>query len=1056
MKYEIDVIYQNCMINISILESINLLDLAKNFKLDVIIKNNELFNKIPKEGGASEYKLIQTPSTILKKGVNHSAVGFYNIKLSKSSTVRLFTNPPEFITTGCYCDVCKEIGPNPHKTDCQKPSIDNLNYTVEGLITYCSVTPLPQNDYPLQIDIPLQSFKNMKRYIYGINRYNLFAENTKKFFRDELNIDTNLTDVPYVSKYKYSGLKNFPGSINIGYNTYYKKGISIKIFKKSVSLTTVPWITRKSLYNFIFSKICEYSYYQFNVTKVYISSVTVDLNLDENKSVELDELMKYIISSSYEKTNKYFAGYNCFSKNEKTKKIMNLSNSEFKINCQFFKSKIQVTISYYDKSKSFRIEQGDIEEITLLKENIVKLINDNKIYTTSGDVGSEGREKGEGVGNKSSEQNIRKSLHQVNKDPENTVYGNIPLDQYQVLDAKGNIKKGGKVREGVIGRIVNILDTKKMVWKTDSNGKLLEGKIIEKDPDNKYNILIEMKGSPSHSPISSQVSLPFNTIRLVNKKQTVYVCRKSITEKNSSRKIPCRPVPYTFNGLCPDTSISFIKPYGIQSNNGLYYPCCSKYTQSDLDFITRFILYGYTPEEKEYYNIVDNPNGIDKFSGVINPNISGFVDIYAYLPEDGGESEKSQKGSRKISSSPERQEEPSLVRIVDISSNNKKGQEKAIIYVVKKVILDGPDAGNTYGKKYNIYADKFHHIYKESRLFSGLNKLFNGDEEKIRDFLITCAESMKIIEPREIFPLINGFASPSKLTKPIDHFKIIQVNRLNIKEILEDKSNKVMVIPRNSLFCSLRVINSELILTDYLNRTMNTGIKVNRKLFREEEIYGFASKILGKLMFYSLDNYNINYGNLIIKRSGENGRANKYSYIRNILSFKNPLEPIKDYDFVFFSEKNIARWCPGFINNTVTLQIIDVEYDKKAEANRYKLGLYSSKGEKIEIKGLEKFFNFNFKFFKNGNYVKYSKYIYDISKNRYSDIFVNVKFNINFIDMGQFKLDKYNPLVEFDFHMKGDDVFPTYAGLEKTKEKVETMLNYISEDDFINNYELLE
>ena len=125
--------FDNFIIEAQCNDSIDLEELAENFELDV-------YNESREEGSYTLQNgvIIKGPYDLSdsKRKLNvrfkYEPSGFTKIILARPGNSVVFSNPPEIIPTGCWCDQCKQIGPNTHESRCSLPSLQNLQLTLRG------------------------------------------------------------------------------------------------------------------------------------------------------------------------------------------------------------------------------------------------------------------------------------------------------------------------------------------------------------------------------------------------------------------------------------------------------------------------------------------------------------------------------------------------------------------------------------------------------------------------------------------------------------------------------------------------------------------------------------------------------------------------------------------------------------------------------------------------------------------------------------------------------------------------------------------------------------
>ncbi len=205
------------------------------------------------------------------------------------------------------------------------------------------------------------------------------------------------------------------------------------------------------------------------------------------------------------------------------------------------------------------------------------------------------------------------------------------------------------------------------------------------------------------------------------------------------------PSPFSYNGRCNDLSY-YIDAKGVQSHDGLYYPCCSKITDYGklLSEFKDFIKNGYSSKDKRLYNLYDN-----KFTATYDTfnrtkfNIKNIGDVIVL--------EKNNKLENSI---------------VKNKGLNKKHKYEVI-----------DDDGNHHV----VTLDKFSDSHKDIRYFNGI---------KNKQFLIEYLEKYYLIMPNlKRLNMTNQISS----NKPI----VKELNKINLSNIISKKIDAYL-IPRNN------------------------------------------------------------------------------------------------------------------------------------------------------------------------------------------------------------------------------------------------------------------
>jgi hypothetical protein len=115
------------------------MDLVKNFELDVNYKedkNGLIISQIQNDKEIilkKPYNISDSARKINKETKDHP-MGFSGISYAKKKNLVKYTNPPEIIPVGCWCDICKKYGPKGHDSGCTFPNFSSLKLTLSGYI----------------------------------------------------------------------------------------------------------------------------------------------------------------------------------------------------------------------------------------------------------------------------------------------------------------------------------------------------------------------------------------------------------------------------------------------------------------------------------------------------------------------------------------------------------------------------------------------------------------------------------------------------------------------------------------------------------------------------------------------------------------------------------------------------------------------------------------------------------------------------------------------------------------------------------------------------------
>lgn len=119
--------------------ALNHMELVKNFELDVNYKEDKNGIIISQIQNGKEVVLkkphdISDSARKINRETKDHPVGFSGISYAKKKNLVKFTNPPEIIPIGCWCDICKKCGPKGHDVGCTFPNFSSLKLTLSGYV----------------------------------------------------------------------------------------------------------------------------------------------------------------------------------------------------------------------------------------------------------------------------------------------------------------------------------------------------------------------------------------------------------------------------------------------------------------------------------------------------------------------------------------------------------------------------------------------------------------------------------------------------------------------------------------------------------------------------------------------------------------------------------------------------------------------------------------------------------------------------------------------------------------------------------------------------------
>lgn len=533
---------------------------------------NMFINKFDKNNEIFDLNSIKTQFEL-----DEGETGFYKLSLSEKKIIgtevlnEVYNRPPIGpIEKNLYCSFCGSIGPEDHSTTCEFPEQDSLYLTLEAVSTYILKNINYKGDYEYIKD--------------KISSKTLTQEdlNSILLIPDEVLVENGIVDI-----------ENFPNILtNISFFGIYKK----RGPKKLASKTT----TTQFLNNLIIS-------YERNAVKTSIrlskNGLINLINVPDNKE-DLDLLTNELIRRINNTSGINMENFNLSSDGNFDKYVITKQFSYVhSISGQF-------TITSLDKSKQINFEEFD----TLISP-----------FNSSGDV-IDG--KYTTVETTSSGDKI------INLDGIRIIdweYSLGRLTRNQVM-SKEYIKFVSNPAPGVkLTAIINKFGTVMMTLSSCSDKQMLRGVCIQgKTPINSqmFNNVVTVINRifNENKEILIKKSLldvkesgtNFNTV--TGYAPSGKICRLTRTRDSGSGnyKEGMRPDPYSWKGTCPDPNYQYLKPEGVQDENGLWFPCCETKTKDSIKRMKQYLLTGFpnSKEQEKMYNITETE---DLGSGILIP-----------------------------------------------------------------------------------------------------------------------------------------------------------------------------------------------------------------------------------------------------------------------------------------------------------------------------------------------------------------------------------------------------------------------------------------------------
>ncbi len=318
---------------------------------------------------------------------------------------------------------------------------------------------------------------------------------------------------------------------------------------------------------------------------------------------------------------------------------------------------------------------------------------------------------------------------------------------------KKSITNVSEIRKDAVNENVFLYDIKNQEWSQESY-KI--GSFIDKD-----TITIIDKNGKEIKVNTNMIALDKGNVR------GNQVCREIHNGCNQ------HPVPYSFHGFCPEY-YQIIDPVGAQSyEDNHFYPCCKEKSASKASsFAVSFLMNGISEQDRESGLIPKDMNEFDIMSGLFKQH--SFDGRFLV-----------KRGSEYIN-----------VKLLEILSK-----------AIKKYRVK-----DDFGIVFDVGFADIHPMYRESRNFIGLNKLFN-DKKAITNYLndvfvehgyIKKFLSLKEAERNEYNTLRNEIVKvPLLIDSNIDNNVLFE--------------SDIFIVPKNSIYCKIFVDNNNVFIKDEYN-----------------------------------------------------------------------------------------------------------------------------------------------------------------------------------------------------------------------------------------------
>ena len=520
---------------------------------------------------------------VLKKSFRlDEETGFYKLSLSQKNVLGTetindtYNRPPVGpIERGLYCQFCSKIGPDYHEEDCDFPIDDNLNLTMFAFNDYIIKNSEYKGDYTeLKESILNKTLTQDQLNEILLNEDEILVEN------GTFNIDSNLdvlTNVSYFGIYKKRGPKKlaarttttqFLNNIIISYQNDNIK-TSIRISKNGlINLINVP--DNKESLNYIIDEL---------IRRINESGA---VNYENFQNITGFDTYVYIPDKSYIHSISGQFTLNALEKPGNQIDFENLDN----------------LISPFDSTGN--LVAGDFTRIETSPFGD-KIINFRSLRII---------EWLYSVGRLTRNQVMSKEYIKFVSVPANGIKLTSVINKYGVIMMTLSMCSDKQVRRGLCGQGTTPIDKKMFSNVIELFNKLFDS---EKEILLKKSLTSSVKTSTGYNTVSGYAP-------------SGKICRLTRTREAGDKtyKEGMRPDPYSWKGKCPDPNYQYLKPDGVQDEDGLWYPCCETKTKESVEMMKKYLLTGF-PRNKQQADNVNIKSQEDLGSGILIPgsNIIG-------------------------------------------------------------------------------------------------------------------------------------------------------------------------------------------------------------------------------------------------------------------------------------------------------------------------------------------------------------------------------------------------------------------------------------------------
>ena len=509
--------------------------------------------------------------------LDEEETGFYKLSLSQkkmlgSETVNDTYNRPPVgpIERGLYCQFCSKIGPEYHAEDCDFPVDDSMNLTMYAFNDYIIKNPEYKGDYiELKESILNKALTQDQLNEILLNEDEILVEN------GTFNIDSNLdvlTNVSYFGIYKKRGPKKlaarttttqFLNNIIISYQNDNIK-TSIRISKNGlINLINVP--DNKESLNYIIDEL---------IRRINESGA---VNYENFKNITGFDTYVYIPDKSYIHSISGQFTLNALEKPGNQIDFENLDN----------------LISPFDSTGN--LVAGDFTRIETSPFGD-KIINFRSLRII---------EWLYSVGRLTRNQVMSKEYIKFVSVPANGIKLTSVINKYGVIMMTLSMCSDKQVRRGLCGQGTTPIENGMFNNVIELFNKLFDS---ESEILLKKSLTSSVKTSTGYNTVSGYAP-------------SGKICRLTRTRESGDKtyKEGMRPDPYSWKGTCPDPNYQYLKPDGVQDEDGLWYPCCETKTKESVEMMKKYLLTGF-PRNKQQADKFNINTEEDLGSGILIPD----------------------------------------------------------------------------------------------------------------------------------------------------------------------------------------------------------------------------------------------------------------------------------------------------------------------------------------------------------------------------------------------------------------------------------------------------